>query len=303
MTTIREASFPGDADVVRALFSEYAAGLGVDLCFQGFADELATLPGRYARPAGGVWLATEDGDAVGCVALRVWEPGVGEIKRLYVRPSHRGAGLGKRLVETVLTAAVAAGCRRVVLDTLDTMAAAVALYRSLGFVDIPPYGHHPVDGTLYLGRDLAMAFNPYQPRPLAFLGVEDFGGQRLKVYSIRYGEGPLDRASFAGAWDLAAKALPSGGDDGRPGVGFVILHRGKTGDYFILGWWDRQNELPLRVLVRDGDGWRPCAGGESLCVWDLRVVWWEREAYVGTVLAGRADGAAAYLATVTEGWA
>jgi hypothetical protein len=89
---------------------------------------------------------------------------------------------------------------------------------------------------------------------------------------------------------------------GRPGLGFAILHRGRTGDYLILCWWDHENELPTRVWVRDESGWRP-ARSESTCVWDLRVLWWEREAYVATVLAGRDDGAAAYLGMVVEGFA
>lgn len=91
--------------------------------------------------------------------------------------------------------------------------------------------------------------------------------------------------------------------DGRPGVGFAILHQGRTGDYLILGWWDRENELPTRVFIRDADGWRPANGGESFCVWDLRVLWWEREAYVGTVLAGRDDGVEAYMKMAVRGWA
>jgi hypothetical protein len=90
---------------------------------------------------------------------------------------------------------------------------------------------------------------------------------------------------------------------GRPGVGFAILHQGATIDYFGLYWWDGQIELPARVYVRGPKGWRLAAGGESFCVWDLRVIWWEREAYVTTVLAGRPDGVEAYLATVAQGYA
>lgn len=157
---IREATFPDDLAAVRSLFQEYADGLGVDLCFQGFADELATLPGRYARPAGGVWLAVAGEQLAGCVALRPFGDGAGEIKRLYVRPAFRGTGLGRTLAERVLTEAAAAGYRRVVLDTLPTMTAAASLYRSLGFVEVTPgcQSCGGPDGILYFARDLGSDF-------------------------------------------------------------------------------------------------------------------------------------------------
>lgn len=153
---IREATFPDDLAAVRSLFQEYADGLGVDLCFQGFADELATLPGRYARPAGGVWLAVEGDRLAGCVALRPFGNGSGEIKRLYVRPAFRGTGLGRTLAERVLAEATAAGYRRVVLDTLPTMTAAASLYRSLGFVEVTPecQSSGAPDGILYFAREV-----------------------------------------------------------------------------------------------------------------------------------------------------
>jgi hypothetical protein len=147
-------------------------------------------------------------------------------------------------------------------------------------------------------------FTRYQPRPLSFLGVESVAGHRLKVYAIRHGDQPLDRGRFEGGWWLATPALPqSDVAAGRLGAGFAILHQGATGDYFVLCWWDLQNELPMRVYVRGPEGWRPAAGVESICVWDLRVIWWEREAYVATVLAGRPDGVDAYMASVAEGYA
>jgi hypothetical protein len=147
-------------------------------------------------------------------------------------------------------------------------------------------------------------FERYHPRPLSYLGVEVLAGLQLKVYAIRYGAEPLDRGRFAAGWARLAADLPRPAvDEGRPGVGFVILHQGRTGNYLIAGWWDRENELPVRVYLGGPDGWRPAAGGESFCVWDLRVMWWEREAYVGTVLAGRADGVEAYLSAAVEGYA
>lgn len=152
--TIREAHFPADLTAVRGLFEEYAAGVGVDLCFQGFAEELAGLPGRYARPGGGVWLAEVDGTPAGCVALPPHDTGRAEIKRLYVRPAFRGSGAGRALAEHVLRAAAGMGYKSVCLDTLPTMVGAIALYRSLGFAEVEAYTHNPVPGALFLGLGL-----------------------------------------------------------------------------------------------------------------------------------------------------
>jgi hypothetical protein len=128
-------------------------------------------------------------------------------------------------------------------------------------------------------------FIPYAPRPIRFLGIETIQGFRLKVYSIHLPEAEFDRSRFAPAWELAASALPQpASNPERPGLGFAILHQGRTGDYFILGWWDRENELPVRIFLRDETGWRSGRESESFCVWDLQVIWSEREAYVQTVL-------------------
>src|SRR5947208_576345 len=105
-------------------------------------------------------------------------------------------------------------------------------------------------------------FTRYQPRPLDFLGVEPVAGHRLKVYAIRHADRAFDRGLFAGAWELAAAALPPPDEAaGRPGTGFAIMHPGATSDYFVLGWWHGQIELPIRVFVRGPAGWRPAAGG------------------------------------------
>jgi ribosomal protein S18 acetylase RimI-like enzyme len=133
---------------VRALFEEYAAGVGVDLGFQDFDRELAELPGEYAPPAGRLLLALAP-EPAGCVALRPYEPGVCEMKRLYVRAGYRGTGLGRRLAEAVVAAGREAGYERMRLDTLPTMESARALYRSLGFVEIDAYRFNPVHGTTY----------------------------------------------------------------------------------------------------------------------------------------------------------
>lgn len=147
-------------------------------------------------------------------------------------------------------------------------------------------------------------FTPYQPRPLSFLGVREVKGYRLKVYSIVYGERPFRADPFEQGLAVAAAELPQPSvTAGRPGVGFVIEHQGRTGDYLILSWWDQENELPTRVFVSAPAGWRPATGGESFCVWDLRVVWSEREAYVSTMLSGRSGGVEAYLSSVAASYA
>ena len=151
---IDEADFPRDLAAVQALFREYAAGVGVDLCFQDFDAEVATLPGRYAPPTGRLLLARRGVEAVGCVALRALGDGACEMKRLYVRPEVRGQHLGRQLVERICDHARAIGYTRLCLDTLPSMSAAQALYRALGFKLIAPYVFNPIAGAEYLALDL-----------------------------------------------------------------------------------------------------------------------------------------------------
>jgi len=147
-----------ELDAVRDIFREYAAGLGVDLCFQQFDEELAGLPGEYAPPRGALLLAMVGGAVAGCCALRPLDtadyPNAAEMKRLYVRPTFRGTGLGRHLAEAVLDAARQRGYASVLLDTLNDMESARALYEDLGFEEIPPYYHNPIPGAHYLKADL-----------------------------------------------------------------------------------------------------------------------------------------------------
>lgn len=137
-------------DDLRELFREYTSSLGIDLSFQDYAAELAALPGKYAPPDGRLYLALVDGKPAGCVGLRRLDAGRCEMKRLYVRPAFRGLRLGDALVRRVIDDAASLGYRRMLLDTLPSMRRAIGLYRGLGFVDIAPYYHNPVEGTVYL---------------------------------------------------------------------------------------------------------------------------------------------------------
>jgi ribosomal protein S18 acetylase RimI-like enzyme len=136
----------GDAELARSLFREYADALGVDLAFQGFDEELAALPAGYDA----VLVARVDGEPAGCVGVRPFDRATCEMKRLYVRPDARGAGLGRALALRAIEHARSLGYERMRLDTLPTMAAARSLYRELGFVEIEPYRHNPIAGTSFM---------------------------------------------------------------------------------------------------------------------------------------------------------
>jgi len=155
MLEIRQANGAQEIEQARVLFLEYQRELGIDLCFQGFEKELAELPGDYAPPDGRLFLAVVEGELAGCVALHRFHRDTCEMKRLYLRPGQRGSGAGRRLAEAVIAAAQEIGYARMVLDTLPSMRTAQALYRSLGFREIPSYRENPVRGTLFMELNLA----------------------------------------------------------------------------------------------------------------------------------------------------
>lgn len=151
--TVAEAT-SADLEAIRSMLLEYADWLKVDLCFQGFSKELAGLPGEYAPPKGALYIARSGNNVIGMVALRGREDGRAEMKRLYVRPSARGLGLGQLLINTIVEAARQRGYKTIVLDTLPVMHAAQRLYEVNGFRDIAPYYNSPIAGTRFMALDL-----------------------------------------------------------------------------------------------------------------------------------------------------
>jgi len=150
-----QASTTEQVDRARGLFEEYAAALGISLCFQNFDKELADLPGAYAPPDGRLFLAFYENKLAGCVGLRKIGDGTCEMKRLYVRPEFRGKRIGRALTEKLITEARALGYAQMRLDTLPAkMDDAIRLYRSLGFREIEPYYHNPVEGALFMELSL-----------------------------------------------------------------------------------------------------------------------------------------------------
>ena len=154
MMQIENADTPELVRLARDLFVEYSESLGVDLCFQGFAEELARLPGEYARPAGRLMLIFNGLEAVGCGALRPIDDRVCEMKRVYLRPPVRGKGAGRMLIGALIETAREIGYEQMRLDTLPSMTRAMEIYRSLGFKEIAPYRVNPVPGASFLELEL-----------------------------------------------------------------------------------------------------------------------------------------------------
>jgi GNAT superfamily N-acetyltransferase len=156
MSKIAPAKFPEDADIVRRLFNDYWAALKVDVCFQNFGEELKSLPGKYVLPSGALFLARNDaGEAIGCVALRPTEKdGCCEMKRLYLALEGRGNGTGRALVRVIMDEARKLGYAEMRLDTLPFLGPAIALYKSEGFAECPPFGIPDKEKVLYFSRVL-----------------------------------------------------------------------------------------------------------------------------------------------------
>ena len=150
MATIISQATNDQLAEVRALIEEYARSLGVDLEFQSFDKEMAEFPGEYAPPTGCILVAKVDGCVAGCVCLRQFQPGICEMKRLYVDPKYRGHGLGRSLVEALIKHARTNEYERMRLDTLAGMHEAIALYRALGFQECTPYRFNPLQGTSFM---------------------------------------------------------------------------------------------------------------------------------------------------------
>ncbi len=162
MLTIAQAETPADIATVRELMIEYATWLEFDLCFQGFEEEMRTLPGKYAPPRGRLLLAGWDGKTAGVIALRPTErPGVCEMKRLYVSPEFQGKSIGRALANKLIAEAALAGYSSMCLDTVPgKMDRAIAMYRELGFKEVPPYYDSPVGQTIYMELALVSAARP-----------------------------------------------------------------------------------------------------------------------------------------------
>ena len=154
---IEQATSLNHLSSVRELFLEYAGSLEISLCFQNFEEELASLPGKYAPPDGRLLLATDATLAAGCVAIRLLDAGICEMKRLYVRPAWRRQGLGRTLSLAIIAAAQQLGYVRMRLDTLASMTPAIALYHSLGFGRIPAYYANPSESAVFMELDLNRA--------------------------------------------------------------------------------------------------------------------------------------------------
>ncbi len=155
MLKIIQATTPEQLETARNLFREYQQFLNVDLCFQGFEEELASLPGKYAAPYGEILLAEFDGKMAGCVAVRAIKGDICEMKRLYVKDEFRGLSIGKKLAEEIIKKAKQLNYKKMQLDTLERLQAAMGIYQQLGFKKISPYYANPLDEVVYWELDLA----------------------------------------------------------------------------------------------------------------------------------------------------
>ncbi|MGR3809484.1 GNAT family N-acetyltransferase [Jiulongibacter sp. NS-SX5] len=150
---IREAAI-SEMDKAKELFREYEEWLGLDLCFQGFEEELRSLPGKYAEPEGSILFYETENEVAGIIALRALEKGICEMKRLYVRPEFRGNKIGRKLSLEIINKAKTLGYRKMKLDTLARLKPAVRIYRELGFTETKAYNYNPDETVMYFELDL-----------------------------------------------------------------------------------------------------------------------------------------------------
>jgi putative acetyltransferase len=160
MAEISRAVIPCEITVIKDLFQEYAESLNFDLDFQDFREELETLPGKYGAPEGSILVAKENGETVGCVAVRPLGSEICEMKRLYVKPAHRGKKVGQELAVAIIEEAKRLGYKAMRLDTVEAMKEASALYRALGFQPIDAYYYNPLPGAMYFELKLLESNEP-----------------------------------------------------------------------------------------------------------------------------------------------
>jgi putative acetyltransferase len=150
----RKAATNDDFEKGKQLFKEYAQSLGVDLCFQGFENELATIHEQYNQPSGALLLVFDNDKPIACAGIRKIDHESAELKRMYVQDGYRGHGIGAKLLERCIKIAEELGYKKIRLDTLNTMQKAQALYRSFGFYEIPSYRFNPLEGTIYMEKEI-----------------------------------------------------------------------------------------------------------------------------------------------------
>lgn len=155
MAEIIVANTDSDYAAASALFQEYAAWLGIDLCFQNFDEELLQLKEMYGFPKGAILLYQAEEKFAGCVAIRGKEERIAELKRMYIKPPYQKQGIGKALLDKALATAISFGYKKIRLDTLASMAPAINLYRAAGFYEIPPYYFNPEPNALFFEKDLS----------------------------------------------------------------------------------------------------------------------------------------------------
>lgn len=205
MFTIQEVHSTKDIELIRRLFREYAEWLNVDLSFQGFEQELASLPGVYVPPEGMLLLAHAEGTPAGCIALRKIEQGVGEVKRMYVTPACRRQGLGRQLMQRLLEQARQVGYASLRLDTLASMTAARQLYTSFGFREIPPYYHNPLEGAVYMELHLVEPSPALKNIPRWLAWAREI--QALSQTGLTYCVSEYDRERYQRLGEIAAEIL------------------------------------------------------------------------------------------------